>query len=56
MRAPTFLTDENYTPDLISTRRGVRFDGKRIQDTIHEIEKIIKIKRFRFLMIFNIYT
>ena len=38
------FTDENYIPDLISTRRGVRFDSKNIQDSIDEIEKIIKIK------------
>lgn len=38
------FTDENYIPDLISTRRGVRFDSKHVQDSIHEIEKIIKFK------------
>lgn len=40
---PIFI-DENYIPDLISTRRGVKFDNKNIKDTIHEIEKIIKMK------------
>ena len=38
------FTDANYIPDLISTRRGVKFDSKNIHDSIDEIEKIIKIK------------
>lgn len=40
---PIFI-EESHIPDLISTRRGVKFNESNLQKTIDEIKKIIIIK------------